>query len=92
MSEDEKIIDDEFLIETVENQLQDGDPIKVKETLMRLVMTGHSREDAVASIACALSIEIYEVMMNNGQFNIQRYSKHLDMLPELNFMEGQEGY
>jgi hypothetical protein len=90
MTEGEKIIDDEFLMETVENQLQDGEPIKVKETLMRLVMTGHNREDAVASIACALSIEIYDVMMNEGKFNIQRYSKHLDSLPDLSFMEGHE--
>ncbi|OEE31051.1 hypothetical protein [Vibrio ordalii] len=89
MQDDNQIMDDAFLIETVENQLSDGNPLKVKETLMRLMMTGHSREDAVASIACALAIEIFDVMKNEGQFDLKRYSEHLDRLPDLSFMEGE---
>ena len=38
---------EETLIETVENQIADGEPKKVKETLMRLVMTGTPREEAL---------------------------------------------
>lgn len=36
---------EETLIETVKNQIEDGNPIAVKETLMRLVMTGNPREE-----------------------------------------------
>ncbi|MDE1241962.1 hypothetical protein [Vibrio aestuarianus] len=89
MQDENQIMDDAILIETVENQLAGGNPIKVKETLMRLMMTGSSREDAVASIACALAIEVFDVMKNEGEFNLKRYSEHLDMLPDLSFMEGE---
>lgn len=89
MPDENQIMDDAILIETVENQLAEGNPIKVKETLMRLMMTGSSREDAVASIACALAIEVFDVMKNEGEFNLKRYSEHLDMLPDLSFMEGE---
>ncbi|CAH8195837.1 MULTISPECIES: hypothetical protein [Vibrio] len=89
MQDENQIMDDAILIETVENQLAEGNPIKVKETLMRLMMTGSSREDAVASIACALAIEVFDVMKNEGEFNLKRYSEHLDMLPDLSFMEGE---
>ncbi|MDE1324195.1 hypothetical protein L9W97_03555 [Vibrio aestuarianus] len=89
MQDENQIMDDAILIETVENQLAGGNPIKVKETLMRLMMTGSSREDAVASMACALAIEVFDVMKNEGEFNLKRYSEHLDMLPDLSFMEGE---
>ncbi|MDK9739798.1 hypothetical protein KIV40_33760 [Vibrio sp. D173a] len=89
MSEQDEFMQEEQLIEIIENQLEDGQPIKVKETLMRLMMTGHSREDAIAAMACALAIEVFDVMKNNAEFNQKRYSEHLDMLPDLSFMEGE---
>ncbi|KAB0303317.1 hypothetical protein F2Z80_04775 [Vibrio fortis] len=89
MSEQDEFMQEEQLIEIIENQLEDGQPIKVKETLMRLMMTGHSREDAIAAMACALAIEVFDVMKNNAEFNQKRYEEHLDMLPDLSFMEGE---
>ncbi len=89
MSEHKDFIDESVLIETIENQLEDGEPIQAKETLMRLVMTGTSREDAVALMACALSVEVFDVMKNGAEFNLKRYTNHLSMLPELGFMEGE---
>lgn len=89
MTEQQEFVDEATLIEVVENQLKDGDPIQVKETLMRLTMTGTSREDAVALIACALSVEIYDVMKNGAKFNHKRYHEHLERLPDLDFMEGE---
>lgn len=89
MSEKSEFIEEGELIEIVENQLEDGNPLKVKETLMRLMMTGTSREDAVAMMACAVSIEIFDVMKNGGEFNLKRYSEHLERLPDLSFMEGE---
>ncbi|NAX20059.1 hypothetical protein [Vibrio sp. V39_P1S14PM300] len=89
MSEKSEFIEEGELLEIVENQLEDGNPLKVKETLMRLMMTGTSREDAVAMMACAVSIEVFDVMKNGGEFNLKRYSEHLERLPDLSFMEGE---
>ncbi|WCE28577.1 hypothetical protein [Vibrio sp. SCSIO 43137] len=89
MSENNDFVDESVLLEAVENQLADGEPIEVKETLMRLMMTGNSREDAIALIACALSVEVFDVMKNDAQFDNKRYAKHLSQLPDLGFMEGE---
>ncbi len=89
MSEQNEFMQEHELIEVVENQLADGEPIKVKETLMRLMMTGTPREEAVAMMACAVAIEIFDVMKNEGSFNLKRYSENLDQLPDLSFMEGE---
>ncbi|MBW3694643.1 hypothetical protein EK599_02995 [Vibrio sp. T187] len=89
MSEQNEFMQEEQLIEIIENQLEDGQPIKVKETLMRLVMTGTPREEAIQAMACALAIEVFDVMKNGAEFNQKRYSEHLDMLPDLSFMEGE---
>ncbi|ABZ78105.1 hypothetical protein L2719_09515 [Shewanella schlegeliana] len=78
---------EETLIETVENQIADGEPKKVKETLMRLVMTGTPREEAIQWMACALAIEVSDVMLNNASFNEKRYNQHLDAMPNLDWME-----
>lgn len=89
MTEQSEFIDEATLIETIENQLEEGNPKKVTETLMRLMMTGTAREDAIQAMACALAIEIFDVMKNDAEFNLKRYSEHLDMLPDLSFMEGE---
>jgi hypothetical protein len=89
MSNEKEFVDDEVLIEIVNNQLEDGNPIKVKETLMRLMMTGNSREDSISLIACALSVEIFDVMKNGAEFDNKRYAEHLERLPDLSFMEGE---
>jgi hypothetical protein len=80
---------EETLIETVENQIVDGEPKKVKETLMRLVMTGTPREEAVQWMACALAIEVSDIMKNGASFNEIRYAQHLDALPNLDWMKDE---
>lgn len=89
MSDDNQIMEEAQLIEVIENQLEDGNPLKAKETLMRLMMTGTPREEAVAMMACAVAIEIFDVMKNQGEFNLKRYAENLDRLPDLSFMEGE---
>jgi hypothetical protein len=89
MSEENQVFEEAQLIEVIENQLEDGSPLKVKETLMRLMMTGTPREEAVAMMACAVSIEIFDVMKNEVEFNLKRYAENLDRLPDLSFMEGE---
>ena len=89
MTDENQMMGEEQLIEVIENQLADGNPIKAKETLMRLMMTGTPREDAVAMMACAVAIEIFDVMKNDNEFDLKRYSENLDALPDLSFMEGE---
>ncbi|WP_039991002.1 hypothetical protein [Vibrio azureus] len=89
MTQENQFLQESELLEIIENQLEDGNPIKVKETLMRLMMTGTSREDAVAMMACAMSIEVFDIMKNAGQFDLKRYTVHLNQLPGLSFMEGE---
>lgn len=89
MSESNEFMAEAELIEIVNNQLEDGNPLKVKETLMRLRMSGYPNEEAIAMMACAVSIEVFDVMKNGGVFNLKRYSEHLDSLPDLSFMEGE---
>jgi hypothetical protein len=79
----EPLVDQEIIFEVLENQLTDNDPKQVKETLMRLCMTGHSREDALELMACALAPEMEAVIERNETFNLQRYIEHLALLPEM---------
>lgn len=79
----EPLVDQEIIFEVLENQLADNNPKQVKETLMRLCMTGHSREDALELMACALAPEMEAVIERNESFNLQRYIEHLALLPEM---------
>jgi hypothetical protein len=74
--------DQNLLFEVIENQLADGYPAKVKATLLRLCMTGHSREEALELIACALAPEMEAVIEHNQEFNLTRYEHQLDLLPQ----------
>ncbi len=86
-NQQESYMTEETLIETVENQIADGEPKKVKETVMRVVMTGTPREEAIQWMACALAIEVSDVMLNGASFNEKRYNQHLDAMPNLDWME-----
>jgi len=74
--------DQQLLFEVIENQLADNYPKKVKETLLRLCMTGHSRDEALELMACALAPEMFAVIEQRQEFNLNRYEQHLALLPE----------
>jgi len=78
----ESQVDQSILFEVLENQLTDNNPKQVKETLMRLCMTGHSREDALELMACALAPEMHAVIELGQSFDLNRYVSHLALLPE----------
>ncbi|MFD2179022.1 hypothetical protein [Veronia pacifica] len=84
---EEKVMTGEELVEIVKNQLADNNPKKVTETLMRLRMTGHSREEAIEYMACALMVEVYDVVKNDAEFNHKRYEENLDFLPDMPWEE-----
>jgi len=73
----------EAIFEVIENQIRGNDPPITKETYDRLRVDGHTHEEAMKLIGCALSVELFEVMKNNEPFNLQRYTTNLKVLPEL---------
>ena len=82
-------LDQRLLFEVIENQIADAEPAEVKATLMRLCMTGHSREDALELIACALAPEMIAVIEHQQKFNLVRYQQHLAQLPETPWLDNQ---
>lgn len=75
-------VDEGILFEVLENQLLDNNPKQVKETLLRLCMTGHSREEALELMAYALAPEMHAVIELGQTFNLERYTTHLTLLPD----------
>ncbi|MBW8192534.1 hypothetical protein K0504_15955 [Neiella marina] len=71
------------VLQVVENQLADGEPLVVKETQMRLMMTGHDKEEALELIACALTLELSAIAEQGESFNLARYSANLALLPDM---------
>jgi len=69
-------------LETVDNQLADNDPPETKETLDRLITQGLSEEDAKIYIAQAVSVEVFDIMKHQKEFNQDRYLKNLKRLPD----------
>ena len=78
------------IMEVVENQIRGNDPPQTKQTLMRLMETGHSEREAKRLIGCAVSAEIFDVLKNQEPFNLERFVKALDRLPEMPWAE-EEG-
>lgn len=68
-------------LETVENQLVDNDPPETRETLDRLIAQGMSEDDAKIYIAQAVSVEIFDILKHQREFNLDRYLKNLKQLP-----------
>ena len=71
------------LFEVIENQLRANDPPETRETLGRLMNGGHTREEAMKLIACALVSEIYDVMKTQAPYDNARYVATLKRLPDL---------
>lgn len=89
MSDDDQL-DQTMLFEVVENQLADQYPKQVTATLMRLCMTGNSRDEAIELIACALAPEMIDVIEQQKDFNLERYIAHLELLPQTPWLEEEQ--
>ena len=73
----------EAIFAVIENQIKENDPPITKETYDRLRGEGHTHDDTMKLIGCALSVELFEIMKNQEIFNVQRYASNLQCLPEL---------
>lgn len=86
----EEILDGEQLKAIIQNQLQENNPVRVKETMMRLMMTGTPRNEAIALMACALGLEMEAMVSTNTPFNLVSYCKKLDELPNAPWLDDVE--
>ena len=86
----DEILDGEHLKTIIENQLQESNPMRVKETLMRLMMTGTPRNEAIELMACALGLEMEAMVSANSPFNLVSYCKKLDELPNAPWLDDVE--
>lgn len=73
----------EIIVEIVENQLRQNDPPETKKTLKRLMGLGESRENAMRYIASVLIIELVDIAKKEEPFDLERYVRNLNALPEL---------
>ncbi|WP_435274568.1 hypothetical protein ACMAZF_14935 [Psychrobium sp. nBUS_13] len=73
----------ETMLQVVDNQINANDPPLVKETFNRLRKLGISRKESKKYIACALSVEIFDVVRNSNEIDYDRYFENLKNLPEM---------
>lgn len=73
----------EVIFEIVENQMREGAPPETRQTYDRLMADGHSREQSMKLIGCALTSEIFSVLKENKPFDEERYVAALKALPKL---------
>ena len=73
----------EAILEAIENQINENDPPQVKETFNRLRKLGISRKESKKYIACAFSVELFDVMKEGKEMDYDRYFSNLNKLPEL---------
>jgi hypothetical protein len=78
------------IIEVVENQLRDNDPPQTRQTFRRLIEAGHSEEEAKRLIGCVVSAEIFDILKKNEPFNLERFVKALNKLPEMPWVEEKD--
>ena len=71
------------ILEVVDNQLRANDPPETRFTLERLMAEGYSENAAKELIGCVVTSEIFDVMKNEEEFNLQRYVCALNKLPQL---------
>jgi len=75
------------IMEVVENQLRNNDPPQTRQTFRRLIEAGYSEEEAKRLIGCVVSAEIFDVLKKNEPFNLERFVKALNKLPEIPWAE-----
>lgn len=77
------------IFDTIENQIRDREPAETAASLERLMAAGESRDVALHYIACALSVEFFEILENGNAFDEARYVANLKALPALPYDESE---
>ena len=70
----------EVILAVVEEQLAIDNPKETRLTLLRLVESGYTEDEAKEKIAVILIEEIYDVLKENTPYNEERYVSRLKQL------------
>lgn len=68
------------ILEIVENQLKENDPPETWKALERLTAEGYPEKRL---LACVVTSEIFDVLKKKESFNLERFVKALNTLPNL---------
>ena len=71
------------ILDAIENQIRDLDPPETKQTYDRLMAEGHSSDEAMRLLGCALVSELSAAMKTEQPYNETRYVANLSQLPKL---------
>ncbi len=69
-------------LEVVNNQLTANDPPETKKAFDRLIAEGYSEDETKVLIAQAVCVETYHMLKNGQEFNLERFAKNLERLPQ----------
>ncbi len=73
----------EAILEVINNQLRDNDPPETKQVLIRLQNQGHSEQEALKLIGYVVASEVFSVLKENRQYNMEKFISALNNLPKL---------
>ncbi len=71
------------ILEVVDTQIRNNDPPETSQTFDRLIREGHSKEEAKRLIGCVVTSEIFDILKKMEEFDISRFVKALNKLPEM---------
>jgi hypothetical protein len=71
-----------LILEVVDNQIRDSDPPEARQTFERLMGEGISRDNAKIYIGQVVSVEMWDAFKNQKKFNLERYLRNLENLPD----------
>ena len=71
------------IFEILDNQLREGDPPETRETLDRLLKSGHTEDEARRLVACVLASEVVAVVQDGRVYDPAGYVNALRALPKL---------
>lgn len=77
-------------LEAVETQLRDNNPPETRQTFDRLRALDVSDEDAKLLIGSVVAVETYEIMKSGKKFDLERFVRNLNRLPDQTFDEQDE--
>jgi len=72
-------------LEAVETQLRENNPPETRQTFDRLRAEGISEKNAKLLIGSVIAAETYYVMKSRSPFNLARFVKNLNRLPDQSF-------
>jgi peroxiredoxin family protein len=80
----------EELFKVIEYQMRKGRPKETKQTFDRLRAAGYSRKETMRLLACALLVELHEMVRDKRTYDEAIYVKKLMGLPKMPWSDEPE--